>query len=183
MYLIRRAAPGDGADVAALVRARADWMRAGGLAAWREWADFAGVLAGRTADPAHPIWLLHAGSRLLGCTTVADTPGLGWTERERAEPAVFLQSTVTLPGHPGLGTVVAFWALDHAARRGARWVRRGVLTAGVRADGLVRYYRRQGWRVVRVAAHPERVGVHVWLLARPAAPQPDLADVVVEVGL
>jgi GNAT superfamily N-acetyltransferase len=78
-------------------------------------------------------------------------PRLAWTEQEQAEPAVFLQSTVTHPdlAGQGIGVIIAFWALDHAARHGRRWVRRGVLTLGPANRGLVRYYRWQGWRAVR----------------------------------
>jgi hypothetical protein len=71
---------------------------------------------------------------------------------------------------------IAFWALDHAARRGDVWVRRGVLTDGDGGNlGLVRYYRRQGWRVVHAIAHPRKTGITVWSLARPAEQQPWLA--------
>ncbi len=59
----------------------------------------------------------------------------------------------------GVGVLIAFWALDHAARHGKRWVRRGVLTLGPANRGLVRYYRWQGWRVVRVIARPRKDSV------------------------
>lgn len=107
----------------------------------------------------------------------ARLPGLGWTEQEQAEPAVFLQSTVTDPAHPGLGMLIAFWALDHAARQGEHWVRRGVLTDGDGGNlGLVRYYHRQGWRVVRAIRHPRKDGITVWSMSRPAERQPWLAN-------
>jgi hypothetical protein len=74
--------------------------------------------------------------------------------------------------------VIAFWALDHAARQGHRWVRRGVLTDDNGANrGLIRYYRKQGWRVVRSITHPHRADITVWSLARPTELQPHLPDI------
>ncbi|SDC76841.1 hypothetical protein [Actinokineospora iranica] len=186
MYVIRPGAPEDREAVATLVGARAEWMRASGLSRWQGWAKTADTLASLVGEPGWPtVWLLtDVNGALLGTTTLGITPDLGWTEQERAEPAIFLQSTVTHPAGAGggLGMVIAFWALDRAARQGRQWVRRGVLSdSGGGNLGLVRYYRRQGWRVVRTVPHPRKPGeITVWSLARPAARQPDLVGVVTE---
>ncbi|XVS67852.1 hypothetical protein ACQPYE_17950 [Actinosynnema sp. CA-299493] len=118
---------------------------------------------------------------IVGITTAAhDTSLMGWSEHERTWSAMCLQSTVTDPRYSGLGLgiLIAFWALDHAARQGYKWVRQGVLTVGEDNRGLLRYYRRQGWRVVRAGAHPRRREVTVWSLQRPAQRQPGLDGVV-----
>ncbi len=177
MYVIRPGEPGDHGSLAALVSHRAAWMRDCGFRRWKGLAHSADALAGQLAEPDWPVWVLaDSDGTLLGCTTATDdTPPLGWTEQERAEPATFLVSTVTDPARvgDGVGMVIAFWALDHAARQGHQWVRRGVLTDDQGANrGLVRYYRRQGWRVVRSMTHPRRPDITVWSLARPAEPQP-----------
>ena len=176
MYVIRSAGPEDRDGIACLIRARAAWMRANGLRRWRGWEKSADALAGQAADPDWAVWVVACGTGVVGVTTLDQTPALGWTAQEQAEPATFLQSTVTKPGHAGLGMAVAFWALDHAARRGDCWVRRGVLTDSDGGNrGLVRYYRRQGWRVVRAIEHPRKPGITVWSLARPAERQTWLA--------
>lgn len=178
MYLIRRAAAADRDAIAALIRARAAWMRANGVLRWRGWESSADDLAEQAGEPGWPVWVLVEDGTIAAVTTTGETPELGWTDQERAEPATFLQSTVTDPAQAGrgLGMAVAFWALDHAARRGDRWVRRGVLTDDEGGNlGLIRYYRRQGWRVVRTLRHPRKPdGIRVWSLARPAERQPDL---------
>ncbi|WP_396230542.1 GNAT family N-acetyltransferase, partial [Frankia sp. ACN1ag] len=137
-------------------------------------------------DPDWPVWVLTTGSgRIVGCTTItAGTPRLGWTDQEQTKPAVFLRSTVTHPdlAGDGLGALIAFWALDHAAHQGAQWVRRGVLTIGPDNRGLIGYYRLQGWTVTRAIPHPRKATVTVWSLQRPATPQPDLDSILVEVA-
>lgn len=177
LIVIRPAVADDRDGIASLIRRRAAWMRDGGLLRWRGWEIGADVLAGQADDPRWAVWVVVAESgAVIGVTTTDVTPELGWTEQERAEPAVFLQSTVTDPAHAGVGMAIAFWALDFAARRGDRWVRRGVLTDGDGGNaGLVRYYRRQGWRVVRRVGHSRKAGITVWSLARPAERQAWLA--------
>lgn len=173
--------PGSIADhdqVRSMVRSRARWMREHGQDRWRTWDLSADALAEQVGNPDWPTWVLAtAEGEIVGVTTAGtETPHLGWTDQEQAEAAVFLQTTVTDPWYAGqgLGIVIAFWALDYAAREGKQWVRRGVLTIGDANRGLVRYYREQGWRVVRNVPHPRKPGVEVWSLQRPAERQPDL---------
>ncbi|MET3425738.1 hypothetical protein BJ973_004950 [Actinoplanes tereljensis] len=80
-----------------------------------------------------------------------------------------MATTVTHPDYAGqrIGCQLAWWVLDHAARCGRHWVRRGTTE-----PGLVRYYRDiQGWTVVRVK---ERDGYTVTGLARAAQLMSDL---------
>jgi hypothetical protein len=174
--------PGRASDrdqVQAMIRERAGWMREHGQQRWTTWDRGAQALADQVGDPAWPTWVLVTNSdEILGVTTAGrETPHLGWTEQEQDERALFLQGTVTHPRHAGhgLGIVIAFWALDYAAREGMQWVRRGVLTVGDANRGLVRYYRQQGWRVARALPHPRKPGVTVWSLQRIAARQPNPA--------
>jgi hypothetical protein len=178
-WMIRPGRLGDRDQVRGMVRERARWMRERGQERWVTWDRVADALAAQVGDPAWATWVLHTGTgEIVGVTTAGtETPGLGWTEQERAEPAVFLHTTVTHPrcAGAGLGVVIAFWALDLAAREHRLWVRRGVLTIGDANRGLVRYYRQQGWRVVRAVPHPRKAGVVVWSLQRPAELQAGLA--------
>ncbi|POM24056.1 hypothetical protein BTM25_26830 [Actinomadura rubteroloni] len=163
-YLMRPARPDDEDPVAAMIHARAAWMDARGLDGWRDWADAAERLAAQVGDPSVPVWALirTADDRVAGITSVyTDTPSWGWTDAERAESAVFLATTVTDPALRGdrPGHRIAAWALDHAARNGQTWVRRGCF-----GTGLLRYYRDvQGWTLIRTV---QRHGKPTHLLAR-----------------
>jgi len=175
--------PGEEADrpaAAEMIRSRAAWMRQRGLR-WASWDRRADQLAGQIGTGRWPVFVLTRNDQVVGMTTATSTlPHLGWTEDEVTEPSVFLQTTVTDPSFAGagLGVLIAYWALDYAAINGKRWTRRGVLTVGKDNHGLVRYYELQGWRVVRAVPHPRKPGVVVWSLQRPAAPQPELRELV-----
>lgn len=181
MFTVRLGVEGDRASAAEMIRARAAWMREHGHR-WKSWDRDADQLADQIGKPDWPVHVLTDGEgHVVGITTPTfETPHLGWTDVEVAEPAVFLQSTVTDPRFAGarLGMIIAFWALDHAAAHGKLWTRRGVLTIGQDNRGLVRYYRSQGWRVVRAIPHPRRPEITVWSLQRPAERQPDLREVL-----
>lgn len=167
MMSMRPAGSGDQEPIAAMIRARSAWLRTRGLPDWDAAAD---VLAAQAADPGMPVWVLTDDERVIGCTSLFDaSPAWFWTEAECAEPAIFMATTVTHPDYAGrrIGCQLAWWVLDHAARNGYRWVRRGTTE-----PELVRYYRDvQGWTVVRVK---ERDAFQVTGLARPAQPMPDL---------
>lgn len=179
-FEIRFGAAADRPAAAEMIRSRAAWMRERDMR-WRSWDRDADVLAEQVGDPDWPVFVLTEDDQIVGMTTASfELPQLGWHEEEVAEPSVFLQSTVTDPRVSGadLGMMIAYWALDYAAANGKRWTRRGVLTIGRDNLGLVRYYRLQGWRVARAIRHPRRPEITVWSLQRPAAPQPELGDVV-----
>jgi hypothetical protein len=98
----------------------------------------------------------------------AQSPGV----HLRGEPQ-FLATTVTDPAFagPGLGCLIAWWALDHAAHRNMAWVRRGTGPY----PGLVHYYTHvQGWHLIRAV---ERDGVTAYALARRAERQPGLSSI------
>ncbi|WP_233515012.1 hypothetical protein [Marinitenerispora sediminis] len=141
-------------------------MRSRGM---RVFDGAAETIAEQAGDPDFPVWVLEEDSTVVGCTTVfEDSPAWAFTEHERAQPALFLASTWTLPTDGRrLGHVIARWALDHAARTGATAVRRGAFEAG-----LARYYCEvQGWTLLREVERRGRTG---YIMTRPAQYQPGL---------
>jgi hypothetical protein len=154
----------DGVEV--MVAKRVEWMIDRGM---RAHPEVAAAMAGQTAEDDTPMWVLVQDDQVVGCTsTYTESPEWGFTEAERAVPALFLASTWTWPTDRRLGWVLARWALDHAARTGREVVRRGTF-----APELVRYYTKvQGWAVVRqVERKPGKVCT---FLSRPAEQRPDL---------
>ncbi|MBV9013448.1 MAG: hypothetical protein JO272_15655 [Pseudonocardiales bacterium] len=91
---------------------------------------------------------------------------------ELAEPAYYLYTSVTDPAYQPIrpGTLMAWWAVDKAARDGRDWVRRGCLF-----PGLVRYYRRQGFTLVHEV---QRTHHRVYLMGRRAEVLPELAGML-----
>lgn len=156
---IRPACTYDYDGVENMVAQRVRWMVDRGMRAHPEVAT---VMAGQAAEDDTPMWVLIDNDRVVGCTsTYTDSPEWGFTENERAIPALFLASTWTLPTDRRLGWVLAQWALDHAARTEREIVRRGTF-----APNLVRYYTKvQGWSVVRQV---ERRDKTCTFLSRPA---------------
>jgi len=167
MLTMRRARAVDQEPIARMIHARSAWLRERGMPGWEASAD---ALAAQAADPAMPVWVLTDDAQVIGCTSLFDeSPAWFWTEEERAEPALFMATTVTDPRYAGqrIGCHLAWWVLDHAARTERTWVRRGTTE-----PGLVRYYRdEQGWQVVR---EKERDGFRVIGLARRSQLLPDL---------
>ncbi|GAB3962759.1 hypothetical protein GCM10029978_018910 [Actinoallomurus acanthiterrae] len=165
---MRPATDGDEKPIVAMTQERADWLETRGLdgEGWRKFAPEYGCQA---ADPNFPIWVLTRDDQIVGATSLyEESPSWFWTPEECAEPAYFVASTVTDPAFAGqgLGHLMLRWALDHAARTGKQWVRRGTWE-----QGLVRYYTQvQGWQIVR---ERERGGVTVVGLTRHAELQPD----------
>ena len=177
VYAMRPASGGDAEQIAELVRARALWLRDRDDPDWRDFHDHAEVYAGQAGDPDMPVWALTAADgRVVGVTTMLEEcPPFLFTENERAEPSIFLATTITHPDFAGqrLGCLIAWLTLDHAHRTGRAWVRRGTGPH----PGLVRYYTDvQGWTLLRTV---ERKGATVYGFQRRAQPQPQLADMVV----
>jgi hypothetical protein len=173
MFTMRPAIGTDQAEIATMIKARAGWMRERGLDGADGWDEKAGSLAAQADDPDMPVWVcVGTDNRIAGITSLYDeTPQWGWTEEERAQPAIFLATTVTHPDYAGqrLGCLIAWWTLDHAARTGHEHVRRG---CGY--PELMRYYRDvQGWKLTHEV---ERHGVTAYLLSRRAERRPDLAS-------
>jgi hypothetical protein len=176
---MRPAVAADQQPIASMIRARSAWMRQRGVNGWEGWEAAAPELAGQAADPSFPVWVLTGDDgAVAGCTSLyEESPPWFWTEAEQAEPAFFLATTVTDPALAGQrpGALMAWSALDLAARTGRQWVRRGTTE-----PGLVRYYRDvQGWSVVREKEHKGRLFTG---LARKAGLQPGLPVHIAEAG-
>jgi hypothetical protein len=169
VLVMRPAMSRDIPAVAEMIRTRCTWLEERGLPSWRENLD---DLAGQCDNPCGDVWVLELdGSRILGRTTVQEQgPPWGWTERERAEPALYLNTTVTHPEFRELkpGTLMAWWAVDRAASMGADWVRRDCLW-----PGLVRYYESQGFALLHIV---ERTRYRLHLLGRRAERMTGLAE-------
>jgi len=144
MFVMRPARPGDREAFAELLLARCEWMELRGIPSWRPSAD---DLVAMCDNPYGDVWVMEdEDGRMVGRTTVQPQGAPWWTAAERAEPPFYLSTTVT---HPGFrrwkpGTLIAWWAVNRAAEQGARWVRRDCLE-----PGLLRYYRSQGFTLVR----------------------------------
>ncbi|MEH6373607.1 GNAT family N-acetyltransferase [Streptomyces sp. KLMMK] len=167
MFAMRPATAADIPGVAAMIRSRSTWLEGRGMPSWRESAD---NLAAQAENSHGGMWVLEEdASRIVGCTTVQEqTPPWGWTPEELAEPAHYLFTTVTDPAYRDQkpGTLIALWAVDHAAREGKEWVRRGCMF-----PGLVRYYETQGFALLHEV---QRTRNRVYLMARRAERLPNL---------
>lgn len=176
---MRRATAADRPAVEAMMLAGIRWMASHGVADAEAWAQAAPELAAQCTEEPTYMWVLHRGDRITGCTSAYDeTPLTGWTDAERAESALFLATTVTDPAYRRYrsGHLIALWMLDHAARSGIRWVRRGTTE-----DGLVRYYRDvQGWELMHSVPVGDRT---VHMLGRRAEPVPQLPGMMAGVVL
>jgi GNAT superfamily N-acetyltransferase len=174
-----RMRPATGADipaVATMIRARSGWLEERGLPTWRDNAD---ELAAQAENTDGSMWVLADGdNRIVGCTTVQEvTPPWGWTPEELIEPAYYLYTSVTDPAYQRLkpGTLMAWWAVDRAARDGKSWVRRGCML-----PGLVRYYECQGFILYHQV---ERTRNTVYLMGRRAARIAELSRMFAAVDL
>lgn len=169
---MRSAGAADAPALREMVLARSVWLERRGLRGWRDSAD---RFAARCSRHAGNVWLLEHRGRVVGHTVLHRLgPPWGWTQAELAEPALYLSDTVTDPEYRRLrpGTLIALWAVDRAAREGARWVRRD---CGPRP--LAAYYQWQGFRVVHEVQGPPRP---LFSLARRAQRLPGLAPAVRE---
>jgi hypothetical protein len=90
MLLMRPAAVGDRAGIAAMVTDRTARMAERGLRSFRGTAEAVAEQAG--ADDC-PVWVLVEDGTIVGCTTAFDqSPAWAFTEEERSRPALFLAS-------------------------------------------------------------------------------------------
>lgn len=144
MFLLRLAQPGDRQAVAEMILARCEWMEQRGMPSWRPSVD---DLASQCDNPYGDVWVMEAPDGRIVARTTTQTQGPPWwTDEERVEPALYLNTTVTHPDlrDHKLGTMIALWAVDRAAQLGLQWARRDCLW-----PGLVRYYQTQGYILVR----------------------------------
>lgn len=175
---MRPADAGDEEAIAAMVRARMVWMRGRGVPDWPRTEADVGIVASQAADPDFPVWVLIHHAQVVGCTTLfTTTPQWGWTADELSQSAYFLATSFTEPSRRAdrLGCLMAWWALDRAARERVVWVRRGTFTRR-----LMTYYRDvQGWDLAHT---PQRKDHTAYLMARRAERLPELSAVIKESG-
>ena len=161
MLQVRLAQPSDKAAVARVVDARCDWLEARGLASWREAKD---ELVASCDNSEKDVWVLDdEAAGVIGQTTVQEVgPPFGWTDAERAESALYLSGSVTDPASRALrpGSLMAWWAVDLAARQGVDWVRRHAQVPEVAA-----YDQAQGFSLIR---EEQRTHARLYMLARKA---------------
>ncbi|WP_338400141.1 GNAT family N-acetyltransferase [Streptomyces graminilatus] len=147
-------------------------MRNKRLPSWQSWAKHVSELAANCADRYGDMWVLAEDHvRIVGCTTILRTAApWAWTANEASEPAFYLNSTVTDPAERDrkLGTLIANWAVDHAARQNMRFVRRDC-----NSRSLATYYEKQQFTIVHRL--PPRDGCTVYALQREAQRIPELA--------
>lgn len=145
-YLLRRATLHDLPDVLGLLGARADWLRQRGLDQWqlRDPARDTEASIGRG-----DAWVLTVEWRTVATitmTTVSDADF--WTERQRAEPAVYLSKMATnldVAGK-GLGALLIDCANAYATRRGVSRLRWDVWRSN---HALQSYYTKLGAQHLR----------------------------------
>ena len=158
---MRLALPSDKTAVARVVGARCDWMEAKGLPSWRGAVE---DLIAQCDNSESDVWVLDDDvTGVIGQTVLQEQgPPFGWTETERAESALYLSGSVTDPAAKTLrpGSLIAWWAVDLAARQGVPWVRRHAQVPQVAA-----YDQAQGFDLVR---EEQRTHARLWMLARKA---------------
>ncbi|MFD6967215.1 GNAT family N-acetyltransferase [Streptomyces sp. NPDC059949] len=151
MLAMRPAMAEDQPRLALMIQARSDWMKDKQLPSWRSWGKHVHELAGNCTRHPSEMWVLTEDDvRILGCTTVLRTAApWTWSADEAAETAYYLNGTVTDPAvrHRKLGTLIADWAVDHAAREGISRVRRDCSSAALAA-----YYQQQNFQLIRKVA-------------------------------
>lgn len=100
---------------------------------------------------------------MIGHTVIQrQGPPFGWTEAEQAEPALYLSGSVTDLAAKALrpGSLMAWWAVDLAARLDVPWIRRHAQVAEVAA-----YDQTQGFTLVR---EEQRTHARLYMMARKA---------------
>jgi len=115
------------------------------------------------------MWVLTDDEQVIGCTTLTDDrPAWGWTPEQIVQDSFYLFTTCTHPGwrRAKPGSLIAWWAVDKAAREGKLFVRRGTIEAG-----LVRYYAGQGFELVHEVQRKNNL---VYLMARRAQLLPEV---------
>jgi hypothetical protein len=166
---MRPARSSDKIVVARVVDARCGWMETNGLPSWRSARD---DLVAQCDNPAGDIWVLDdEAAGVIGQTVVQrQGPPWGWTDAERAESALYLSGSITDPAAKLLrpGSLMAWWAVDLAARQGVPWVRRHAqypqVAAYDQAQGfdLVREEQRTRARLYMLARRAERLDLSPW---------------------
>lgn len=153
MLAMRRATPEDCHALEAMIQARSTWMKNKRLPNWPSWGKHVHELAASCMRPSGEMWVLTENhDRLVGCTTILRTAApWAWSASEADEPAFYLSGTVTDPAerHRKLGTLIADWAVDRAARQDISRVRRDCTS-----PALAAYYEKQNFCLMRRITTP-----------------------------
>lgn len=153
MLAMRPATSEDESALKVMIQARSDWMAKKRLPNWRSWGRHVQALAANCSGRFGDMWVLtENGDRIVGCTTILTTAAPWvWTGSEAMDSAFYLNATVTDPAerHRKLGTFIAHWAVDHAARKNISYVRRDCTS-----PALAAYYQRQQFTLVRTVSAP-----------------------------
>jgi hypothetical protein len=173
MLAMRPATPEDRRALEAMIQARSDWMAEKQLPNWRCWGRHVQELAANCVGRYGDMWVLTEDSdRIVGCTTILTTAAPWvWTGSEAEESAFYLNATVTDPAqrHRKLGTLIANWAVDHAARANVSYVRRDCTS-----PALAAYYEKQQFTLVRTVPSPD--GCASYALERKSQIVPELRE-------
>ncbi|WP_234307487.1 MULTISPECIES: GNAT family N-acetyltransferase [unclassified Streptomyces] len=164
MLSMRPATPADQTGLTVMIQARSDWMKANQCPNWRSWGRHVHELASNCTRRQSEMWVLTEHDRILGCTTILRTSApWTWTAAEAADTAYYLNGTVTDPAerHRKLGTLIAEWAVDRAAREGVSRVRRDCSS-----PALAAYYQQQNFQLIRKVSSPR--GLPSYALERKA---------------
>ncbi|HSA50408.1 MAG TPA: GNAT family N-acetyltransferase, partial [Yinghuangia sp.] len=142
------------------------------------WRDNVEDLASQAENEHGDHWILQRDDgRIIGTTTVQKfCPPWGWTAHELAEQADYLYTTITDPEFRAWrpGTLIAWWAVDRAAREGTQWVRRGCVEPRLRD-----YYRTQGFEQFHEV---QKTHNRFYLMGRRAEPLPELPALFADPG-
>jgi GNAT superfamily N-acetyltransferase len=165
------ARPGDVSQLLAFRAEAAAWLSRLGSEQW-QFPYPAAKLLETIADGT--VFLVLDGAATVATVTVSPEaePGL-WTERELAEPSMFVSKLSVVRTHAGrnIGGRLLDWAGDRACRAGAGWLR---LDAWTSNKDLQAYYLRQGFDHVRTALDGVAINggprVSGWLAQRPTRP-------------
>jgi len=146
--------PATPADVATILAFRAEaaaWLRQRGIDQWSNPFPPDGILA---TIQAGETWMVWDDLTPAATITIArcGEPEL-WNEVERAESAVYCHKLTVARAYSGqgLGAELLNWAGGVAHQEGRRWLR---LDAWDTNASLHDYYRRQGFRYLRIANRP-----------------------------
>ena len=176
MYTMRPAQSADRPQIRELVTARSQWLFNRGVIALPNPAVSRSLAGERDTDGRPLVWVCHDEDDVLRgvASLLSVMPDGTWRGDEMKEHALLLTGTWTDPlaRSDRLGALMAWWALDYAAKQGVTWLRR--LTSSSR---LLEYHQQQGWTFQRTA-HSGRAPQH--LLTRRALPVPGLRALITE---
>ncbi|MFJ5851082.1 GNAT family N-acetyltransferase [Streptomyces sp. NPDC092903] len=184
MLAMRPAKPEDRPALEIMIQARSEWMKHNQLSNWGSWGKHVQELASNCMRPHGEMWVVAEDhDRILGCTTISRSAApWAWTASEADDSAFYLTGTVTDPAerHRKLGTLIADWVVDRAARKNISYVRRECTS-----PALASYYEKQQFEIVRAVSTPsgrtsyalERKARRVpevvsWLISGRPAPNP-----------